>query len=125
MRRIAFVIYPGYSVIALAAVSVFETANMLEGQTLYDLRFVSESGGAVETSSRLQLVSELFSDTPGDTLVIGGATFPKPSTQSMIEFVCLAPKLPACCRDLYGSVRPCGSRTSGRSPRDNTLALRA
>lgn len=87
MRRITFVIYPGYSVMALAAVSAFETANMLGGQALYDLRFVSESGGAVRTSCGVRLESERFSDEPGDTLVVGGATFPEPSTPAMIKFV--------------------------------------
>lgn len=87
MRRITFVIYPGYSVIALAAVSAFETANMLEDKALYDLRFVSESGGAIRSSSGLRFESERFSDESGDTLVVGGATFPEPSTPAMIEFV--------------------------------------
>lgn len=87
MRRITFVIYPGYSVIALSAVSVFETANMLAGEAPYDLRFVSESGGSVRTSSGIRLDSERFNDEPGDTLVVGGATIPGPSTPAMVEFV--------------------------------------
>ena len=87
MRRIGFVIYPGYSVMALAAASVFETANMLEGQPLYDLHFVSETGGTITTSSGLKLASEPFGEAPFDTLVVGGATFPEPSTPTMIAFV--------------------------------------
>lgn len=87
MRRITFVIYPGYSVIALSAVSVFETVNMLAGEAPYDLRFVSESGGSVRTSSGIRLDSERFNDEPGDTLVVGGATIPGPSTPAMVEFV--------------------------------------
>ncbi len=35
MRRVAFLLYPGYSVMALAVVTVFETANMLEEHPLY------------------------------------------------------------------------------------------
>lgn len=92
MRRITFVVYPGYSVMALAAVSAFETANMLEEQSLYDLRFVSESGGAVSTSSGLRIESERFTDQSGDTLIIGGgATSREPSTPAMLEFVRAAP----------------------------------
>jgi len=91
MRRVAFVVYPGYSVMALAAASVFETANMLEGQPLYDLRFVSEAGGPVQTSSGLRIESEPFKDASGDTLVVGGAIFDEPSTPGMIEFVRSAP----------------------------------
>lgn len=87
MRRITFVIYPGYSAMALAAVSVFETANMVAGDTLYELRFVSEKGGSVGTSSGLELKCGRFDDEPGDTLLVGGATFPKPSSPAMIAYV--------------------------------------
>lgn len=87
MRRITFAIYPGYSVMALAVVSAFEAANILEEQTLYGLRFVSESGGAVSTSSGMRLDSEPFDDQPGDTLVVGGADFPESPTPAMLEFV--------------------------------------
>lgn len=87
MRRITFVIYPGYSVMALATVSVFETANMLEGEAPYELRFVSEAGGSVRTSSGIRLETERFSDEAGDTLIVGGATSLEPSTPDMIEFV--------------------------------------
>ncbi|RME33560.1 MAG: GlxA family transcriptional regulator [Gammaproteobacteria bacterium] len=92
MRRITFVIYPGYSVMALAVASAFETANTIENQASYGLRFVSESGGAVRTSSGIRLESERFDEQPEDTLVVGGATFPQPSTQAMIEFVRGAPR---------------------------------
>lgn len=91
MRRITFLIYPGYSAMALAAVSVFETANVLEGQELYDLRFVSELGGAVRTSSGMRLSCEPFDAEPGDTLIVGGATFAEPVSPATIDFVRAAP----------------------------------
>ena len=87
MRVVTFVIYPGYSTMALAAMSVFETANMVQGDGLYELRFVSEKGGAVSTSSGLRVECERFSEEPGDTLIVGGATFPQPSTRAMIDFL--------------------------------------
>lgn len=87
MRRITFVVYPGCSAIALAALSVFETANMFE-ERAYSFRFVSETGGAVSTSLGMQLETERFSDDPGDTLIIGGgATSREPPRPAMIEFV--------------------------------------
>lgn len=88
MRRITFVVYPGNSVIALAALSVFETANMVAEQALYDFRFVSEKGGAVRTSLGARLQTERFSDKPGDTLIIGGGeTSQEPPRPALIEFV--------------------------------------
>jgi transcriptional regulator GlxA family with amidase domain len=92
MRDIAFVVYPGYSVMALAVVTAFEVANVVAGEPLYDLRFVSETGGKVKTSSGMTLESEAFSDMPFDTLVVGGATIPQPSTPGLIAFVKDAPK---------------------------------
>jgi transcriptional regulator GlxA family with amidase domain len=92
MRTIAFVVYPGYSVMALAVVSVFEVANGIADEPPYDLRFLSESGGTVKTSSGMMLATEPFTDMPFDTLVVGGATIPGPSTPGMIAFMREAPK---------------------------------
>ena len=92
MRDIAFVVYPGYSVMALAVVTAFEVANMLADKPLYDLHFVSERGGKVRTSAGMMLDSEPFTDKPFDTLVIGGATNPVPSTPGLVAFTRDAPK---------------------------------
>ncbi len=87
MRDVAFVVYPGYSVMALAVVTVFEIANMMADEPAYDLHFVSETGGPVKTSSGLKLDSEAFSDAPFDTLIVGGATLPEESTPAMLAFL--------------------------------------
>jgi transcriptional regulator GlxA family with amidase domain len=92
MRDVAFVVYPGYSVMALAVVTAFEVANMLAEDPSYDLRFVSETGGKVKTSSGMWLETEAFTQMPFDTLVVGGATMPVPSTPGMIAFMREAPK---------------------------------
>jgi transcriptional regulator GlxA family with amidase domain len=72
MRKIAFVVYPGYSVMALAVVSVFETANKLSDNVHYDIQFISETGGPVMTSSGLKIHSQAFNEEVFDTLMIGG-----------------------------------------------------
>lgn len=88
MRRITLVVYPGSSVIALAALSVFETANMFAGETPYEFRVVSEKGGAVPTSLGMHLQTERISGESGDTLLIGGgASSREPSSPAMINFV--------------------------------------
>src|SRR3984957_14346456 len=92
MRDIAFVVYPGYSVMALAVVTAFEVANIMADDPPYDLHFVSEAGGRVKTSSGLARDSEAFSEKPFDTLVVGGATIPSPSTPGLIAFIKDAPK---------------------------------
>ena len=92
MRDIAFVVYPGYSVMALAVVTAFEVANMLADEPPYDLYFVSERGGTVKTSAGMMLDSEPFTEMPFDTLVIGGATIPEPSTPGLVAFLRDAPR---------------------------------
>lgn len=88
MRRITFAIYPGLSVISLAAVSVFEIANELAPSPVYDLQFVSETGGAVRTSSGISLYSDPFDTSTGDTLIIGGSgSDPERPTRTMVDFV--------------------------------------
>lgn len=92
MRQVTFVVYPGYSVMALAAATVFETANMLQppGEPLYELRFVSEAGGTVATSAGLPVSTEPFAGAGGDTLVVGGAD--QPASARLIDFLREAPK---------------------------------
>ena len=92
MRGIAFVVYPGYSVMALAVVTAFEVANSLVDDPPYELHFVSEKGGQIRTSAGMMLDTEIFTDMPFDTIVVGGATVPEPSTPGMIAFIKDAPK---------------------------------
>jgi len=92
MRDIAFVVYPGYSVMALAVVSAFEVANSMANFPPYELHFVSENGGQIRTSAGMMLDTEKFTTMPFDTLVVGGATVPAPSSPGMIAFIKDAPK---------------------------------
>lgn len=74
MRRIGFVIYPGYSVMALTVASVFETVNLFSDVPEYEVHFVSVDGGMVRSSSGLATQSEELGDQLFDTLIIGGST---------------------------------------------------
>jgi transcriptional regulator GlxA family with amidase domain len=88
MRRITIVTYPGNSVIGLAALSVFETANICANEPAYEFRFVSELGGAVGTSMGMRIETERFGSLRGDTLIVGGGEASRdPPTPSMLKFV--------------------------------------
>jgi transcriptional regulator GlxA family with amidase domain len=87
VRDIAFLVYPGYSLMALAMVAGFEVVNDLEGGPFYDLHFISETGGPVRTSAGAMLQTEAFTQKPFDTLVVGGATVLAPSTPGVIGFM--------------------------------------
>jgi transcriptional regulator GlxA family with amidase domain len=92
MRDIAFLVYPGYSLMALAIVAGFEVANAMVEPQPYDLHYLSEKGGPIKTSAGLMLETEIFTDKPFDTLVVGGATVIAPSTPGVIAFMRDAPK---------------------------------
>jgi transcriptional regulator GlxA family with amidase domain len=85
MRDIGFVVYPGYSLMALAVVTAFEIANMMAETPPYALHFISETGGSVRSSAGLMLETEAFTDTPFDTLIVGGAT--EASSPGLIAFM--------------------------------------
>ena len=48
MRRIGFIAFPNFQVLSLTTLSVFECANMLAHEPLYDLHILSETGGLSE-----------------------------------------------------------------------------
>ena len=50
MQRIGLLLLPGFQVMGLAALSVFEVANSKLGKAEYDLHVVSETGGPVRSS---------------------------------------------------------------------------
>ena len=91
MRDIAFLVYPGYSLMALAIVAGFETANDMVDPAPYNLHYVSENGGRIKTSAGLTLETEKFTQKPFDTLVVGGGVI-QPSTPGVIAFLREAPK---------------------------------
>jgi transcriptional regulator GlxA family with amidase domain len=92
VRGIGFVVYPGFSVMVLTIVNVFEIANTVAGSPPYELHFLSEKGGKIKTSAGMMLDSEAFTAMPFDTLIVSAARFPKPSTPGMIAFLREAPK---------------------------------
>jgi transcriptional regulator GlxA family with amidase domain len=87
MQRIGFIVFPGFQVMSFAVISVFEFANLEIGKPVYDVRLLSETGGATLASIGMGIVAEPFDDTNFDTLIIGGGTTIAPSTPGLIEFV--------------------------------------
>lgn len=72
MPRIAFVVFEGFQTMSIAALSVFEYANVTRGRPIYDIRTVSEHGGLVRSSTGLAVDSERFDRATFDTVIIGG-----------------------------------------------------
>jgi transcriptional regulator GlxA family with amidase domain len=72
MQRIGFVIPDRFQMIGLAAQAVFEYSNRVAGSAVYEVRVVSEKGGAVRSSSGIALQAERLSGRAFDTLIVVG-----------------------------------------------------
>jgi transcriptional regulator GlxA family with amidase domain len=55
MLSIGFVVTPGFPVMSLAALSVFEFANFSAEKQLYDIHVLSEDGGPIPSASGASL----------------------------------------------------------------------
>jgi transcriptional regulator GlxA family with amidase domain len=85
MQRIGSIVSPGFQVMNLAALSVFEFANREMGEPVYDVRLLSETGGSVRSSIGISVATEPFDDAKLDTLLVGRGT--EPATPGVIKFL--------------------------------------
>lgn len=87
MQKIGFLIYPSFQSIGVAAASVFEVANYVSEQPIYDIRMISECGGMVEASAALEVRSAPFSNESFDTLIICGGIEPPVASEETLAFL--------------------------------------
>ncbi|MBI3898393.1 MAG: GlxA family transcriptional regulator [Gammaproteobacteria bacterium] len=85
--RVGFVVIPGYSVMGFAVATVFEVANLVAGKPTYDVRFVSEKGGAIRTSVGVSVHTQALDNTHFDTLMVEGASDVRPSSEGIRHFL--------------------------------------
>ncbi|MFL6666294.1 MAG: GlxA family transcriptional regulator, partial [Burkholderia ambifaria] len=77
MHRIGFLISDGFQIMALAAQSVFEYANMGAGKPFYVLDNYSVDGGDVRSSLGLPVATRARSGRLGvDTWIVAGVNEP-------------------------------------------------
>jgi transcriptional regulator GlxA family with amidase domain len=88
MQTIGFIIFEGFQSMALAAQPVFETANGIVGDNLYDTQVLSERGGVVRSSGGLSVLTTSFGDQKLDTIIIaGGNSIMEEAPQGLLDFV--------------------------------------
>jgi transcriptional regulator GlxA family with amidase domain len=87
MQNIAFLLYPNFQVMSMGAISVFEFANLEVGEKVYDISYLSETGGPVLSSVGMKVDTEAFGDPAFDTLIVTGAPFIMASTPGINSFV--------------------------------------
>ncbi|WCK80182.1 GlxA family transcriptional regulator [Agrobacterium fabrum] len=86
MQRIAFVLVPGFQLMYLAAMSVFELANVSAGENVYEIDVLSEEGGPVRSSHGLTVDTKAFEDSSYDTIIFGGEMKTFDASRGMIDF---------------------------------------
>jgi transcriptional regulator GlxA family with amidase domain len=87
MQRIGFVALPGFQVMSLGALSVFEFANKEMGEPVYEVHVLSETGGSIRSSIGVSVATEPFDATNFDTLIVGGSAVIGSLTPGVIKFV--------------------------------------
>jgi transcriptional regulator GlxA family with amidase domain len=87
MQRVGVIVLPGFQVMSLAALSVFEFANKEMDKPVYDVRLLSETGGSVRSSIGISVATEPFRNTNLDTLIVGGSNTIGSLTPRVITFL--------------------------------------
>src|SRR5262249_60753485 len=76
MQRIGFIVFPGFSVMTCAVITAFELANREIGEPVYDVRLLSETGGAIRAAGGICAAGARFGRGDFRTLITGGGTEP-------------------------------------------------
>ena len=92
MRRIGIVVFPGFQLISLAAAPIFELANTLQETPIYDVRLLSQAGGAVRSSGGVSVQTEALDQPRFDTILVVGGASRLPVGPAMIAFMTSAAK---------------------------------
>lgn len=87
MKHIGLLVFPGFQIVDLAAVTVFELANDLPGGPFYQIDLVSEEGGLVSSSAGVPIQTLPIGAPHFDTLLVAGAMKSVQHSENFIEFV--------------------------------------
>ena len=91
MHTVGLVVYPNFQSLGLAVATVFEYANLMHGEPAYDLKLVSEQGGAVMSSQGFSVNTVALSDQGYDTLIVTGDNECRLPSASLLDYVKDAP----------------------------------
>jgi transcriptional regulator GlxA family with amidase domain len=87
MKRIGLVVFPGFHILDIAAVSAFELANIDVREAAYDIHVVSEGGGAVKCSMGMAVQTIALDPNAYDTLIVAGSTVVQPSSPKLLRLL--------------------------------------
>ena len=87
MKTLGFILFPGFQIVDLAAVTVFELANDMPGGPFYEISMLSEHGGMIVSSAGVRVETVAFDRTAFDTVLVAGAMEKIQSSTKFIEFL--------------------------------------
>jgi transcriptional regulator GlxA family with amidase domain len=87
MQKIGFIVFPNFQVMSFAAITAFEIANLVAGETVYGIRLLSEAGGPVRASAGFCVETEAFDAALYDTVIVGAGMEIEPMTPGLLTFV--------------------------------------
>lgn len=91
MQRVDFVTHPGFNVLSLSMLTVFEFANLAAEKPVYEVALVSEGGGPVRSSLGVVVETAAVADSTCDTLIVAGSTGIAVPTPSLVGLLRRAP----------------------------------
>lgn len=86
-KRIGVLVFPGFQILDMVAVAVFEIANAVAPKPIYEVELVSEHGGSVRSSSGVSVDTQPFGSPKFDTLMVTGGMVIEPSSPALLAFV--------------------------------------
>lgn len=92
MQRIGVVVFPGFQILALSALTVLEFANIAAGAPAYAIELLSEAGGPVTSSVGVTVETKPVGRSAYDTLLIAGGLDATPAADGLVEILREAPE---------------------------------
>jgi transcriptional regulator GlxA family with amidase domain len=87
MHRVGFVTFANFGAMGLAALSAFEHANLTNGERVYEVTLLSETGGLVPCSPGFSVMTEPFGDAAFDTVIVGASTRLEEPMPNVVAFI--------------------------------------
>lgn len=87
MIRVGVVVYPGFQLLTLAVLSVFEYANMSLDEPLYAHALLSEHGGPVASSCGVEVGTRPLGRARYDTVLVVGDTVVTEGSPALLAFL--------------------------------------
>jgi len=87
MKRIGLLVFPGFQILDLVALTVFEMANATVPRPVYRIELLSEHGGLVRSSAGVQVETLAFDKPVFDTMLVAGSNLLVPPSPGLLAFL--------------------------------------